>query len=148
MFNADMMYRVPLLYKGRNDYVNTLQLLIRDSKALATFAAYILVFLLGILGIIEMSLILAAMPLRASIADIRRLQNSGAMPLYILYAGLITILATGAAVLAELFLAGLADIPVMLTGSAVHAGIVRIRFHDFDVSFDLFSDCGRILPDD
>ena len=66
----------------------------------------------------------------------------------VLYAGLITILATGAAVLAELFLAGLADIPVMLTGSAVHAGIVRIRFHDFDVSFDLFSDRGRILPDD
>ena len=95
-----------------------------------------------------MSLILAAMPLRAPIADIRRFQNSEAVTLYILCAGLITILATGATVLAELFLAGLANISVMLTGPAVHARIVCIRFHDFDVSFDLFSNRGRILPDD
>lgn len=70
------------------------------------------------------------------------------MPLYVLRAGLITFLAAGAKVLAELFLAGLTDIPVVLTGSAVYARIVRTCFHNLDVSFDLFRDRGGILPND
>ena len=138
MLDADVVYGMPLLHQRGNDSVNTLQFLIRDSKALAAFTAYVLVFLLGVLGIVEMPLVLAAMPFRTSITDIRGFQNSEAMTFHVFSAGFITSLAAGAAVLAELFAAGFADIPVVLTGSTVNARIVRICFHDLDVSFDFF----------
>jgi hypothetical protein len=83
MLDADVVYGMPLLHQRGNDSVNTLQFLIRDSKALAAFTAYVLVFLLGVLGIVEMPLVLAAMPFRTSITDIWRLQNGKAMTLHI-----------------------------------------------------------------
>ena len=83
-----------------------------------------------------MPLVLAAMPFCASVTDIRRLQNSEAMAFHVFRAGFITGLATGAAVLAELFAAWFAYIPVMLTRFAVKTGIIGTRLNDFDVALD------------
>jgi hypothetical protein len=98
MFDTDVMDRVSLLYEWRNDSVNALQLLIRDCKTLAAFATYSFIFLLSILGVIEMAPQLAAMSLRTSVADIRRLQKSKAMTLYVFSTEFITIIDAGATV--------------------------------------------------
>ena len=63
--------------------VNPVQFLPGDSKTLTAFAAEGFILFLSILGIVEMALELAAMPLRAAVADIGRLQNPEAMLLHI-----------------------------------------------------------------
>jgi hypothetical protein len=136
MFDTDVMDRVSLLYEWRNDSVNALQLLIRDCKTLAAFATYSFIFLLSILGVIEMAPQLAAMSLRTSVADIRRLQKSKAMTLYVFSTEFITILDAGATVLAEPFATRFADISIMLTCLAIQTGIECICLNNFDMTLD------------
>ena len=68
------MDRLSLLHERSDDCINTLKLLLGYGKALTAFAAHILVFLLGVLGIINVSLKLAAVLLRTAVANIRGLE--------------------------------------------------------------------------
>ena len=70
ILDAYVMDGLSLLHKGSNDRINTLQLFLGYGKALTAFTANCLVFLLGILGIIQMPLKLTPVSLCTSITDV------------------------------------------------------------------------------
>jgi hypothetical protein len=123
VLDAYVMNRLPLLYEWSDDCVYTFKLLLGYGKALATFTEYILVFLLGILGIVQVPLKLTAVSLRTAVTDIRRFEDEQAMLLLKIRAGLIAGLAAGATVLTILLATRFADISVVSTGLLVQAGI-------------------------
>ena len=102
-----------LLYEGSDDRINTLQLFLGNSKALTAFAAYCFVFLLGKLGIIQVTLQLTSVPLRTPITNVWRLEDSRTMHFLKVRADLVTGFRTGTTVLAVFLNTGFTDILFM-----------------------------------
>jgi len=148
IFDTYVMNRLSLLHEGSDDCINTLQFLLGYSKALTAFAAYCLVFLLGILGIIQMSLQLAAVPLRTSITNIRRFKNSKTMHLFEVRADFITGFRAGTTVLAVFLNTWFADIFFVGAGLTMQTRVEGPLLFDLEVSFDFLGYRRGILPQD
>ena len=118
-----MMDRLSLLNEGSNDRIYTLEFLFGYRKALTAFTEDCLVLLLGMLGIIQVPLKLAAVPLRTAIADIWRLKDGRAMLFLEIRTDFVTGFFTTTAVLSETTFAGFAEIPFMSAGLTVQARI-------------------------
>ena len=117
------MNGLSLLYEGSDNCIYALKLLLGYSKALTAFAKHCLVFLLGVLCIIQMPLKFTTVSLRTAIADIRRLEDVQAMLLLKIRAGLVAVFTTSTTVLTVLLATRFTDISVMSTGLAVQTRI-------------------------
>ena len=67
-----MMDRLALLYQRRNDFVNSLQFIVRDGKPLSGFAANSFILLLGCFGFIDFFAETAGVACFTAVAHIRR----------------------------------------------------------------------------
>ena len=123
ILNANVMNGLSLLYEGSDNCIYALKLLLGYGKALTAFAEHCLVFLLGVLRIIQMPLKFTTVSLHTAIADIRRLEDVQAMLLLKIRASLVAVFTTSTTVLTVLLATRFADISVMGTGLAVQTRI-------------------------
>ena len=148
ILDAYVMDRLSLLHEGSNDRVYTPKFFFGCGKALAAFAEHLLVFLLGVFGIVKMSLELAAVPLCAAIADVWRLKDGKTMLFLEIRADLVTGFHTATTVLSETIFAGFTDIPFVGAVFKVQTWIECSFLYNLEVTFDLLCDSRGVLPKD
>lgn len=120
---ADVVNGLPLPDQRRDDVVDAAQLFRRDCDSLAAFAARGFVFFLCSLGVIQMTAKWADVPFFAAVTDIRRFPVLRAEFLLEVFTDLVAGDTAFSAILRPFVVTGRTDIPTVLAGASVKAGI-------------------------
>lgn len=120
---ADVVNGLPLSDQRRDDVIDTPQLFRRNGDPPAALAARGLILFLGGFGFIQVTAKWATVPLFAAVADIGRLLVLRAEFLFEVFTDLVAGDAAFGAVLRPFVLTDRTDVPAVLAGASVKAGI-------------------------